>query len=410
MGKIRKILVGTFIILFLGLFLVPTVRADHYNSKFSDEVKVMTWNLYIGADISPFFAAGSLDEIPQLVAEKFAVLQSTNFPERAKAIAKEIARKKPDLIGLQEVTLIRRQSPGDFFTDPSVQPNAEFPILDYLDILLQALTALGLEYDVAVSQDNADIELPMLNIAGGIDDVRVTDRDVILARHHHVQVSYPEGRTFSEILQIGFPPSAPVYTLPIKRGFVAVDAEVRGRTYRFVNTHLEQRGEELGSSQLSAIQAAQALELIIYLENETLPIILVGDFNSSPKDPTLSLGGLQIIPPYGMLRWSGYVDAWKVRQNRSKSRGYTCCQDEDLLSRRSHLSERIDHIFIRNDVGSWPFTRIGPTNVYTVGDSRFDKTHTHPALWPSDHAGVYGAIEFPSWERKRWLSSHKHHK
>lgn len=59
--------------------------------------------------------------------------------------------------------------------------------------------------------------------------------------------------------------------LAVKRGYAAVDATVGGVTYRFVNTHLEAFSEE--------VRVAQTRELIDNLSDETLPILLLGDFN-----------------------------------------------------------------------------------------------------------------------------------
>ena len=47
MRTIRNILVGTFFILMLGLFHGSIVTAEHYNPISADEVKVMTYNLYL---------------------------------------------------------------------------------------------------------------------------------------------------------------------------------------------------------------------------------------------------------------------------------------------------------------------------------------------------------------------------
>lgn len=80
-------------------------------------------------------------------------------------------------------------------------------------------------------------------------------------------------------IPIGNPPMA---TVEFLRGYVAADAFVRGSTYRFVNTHLEIQGGSLDPL-LPFVQAAQAQELISMLATETRPVILVGDFNSSPQ-------------------------------------------------------------------------------------------------------------------------------
>jgi hypothetical protein len=50
-------------------------------------------------------------------------------------------------------------------------------------MLTQALANRGLGYSVAAMSTNFDIELPMVDFAtGGLDDIRLTDFDVILVR------------------------------------------------------------------------------------------------------------------------------------------------------------------------------------------------------------------------------------
>jgi len=72
---------------------------------------------------------------------------------RAQALATEIASKKPDIIGLQEVVLIRSQYPADL----SPIPNASTIELDFLPILLDELARRGQNYEaVAVSAGFVD--------------------------------------------------------------------------------------------------------------------------------------------------------------------------------------------------------------------------------------------------------------
>ena len=161
--------------------------------------------------------------IPLAVAETLRIIQQTNFPERAAAIASQIKRAQPDVIGLQEVSLIRRQIPGDFFLG-NPQP-AQDVIYDYLDILLGELAREGLHYEVTVSVQNADAELPG---PAGVD---------------------AQGN-----------PQFPLGGMSIEFtcGYTIVDANVRGRWYRVANTHLELPGPGM----LGVVQAMQAQELI----------------------------------------------------------------------------------------------------------------------------------------------------
>ena len=95
---------------------------------------------------------------------------------------------------------------------------------------------------------------------GGLpfDDLRITDSDMILARGD-VEVANVTEESFS-------------VAFPLPRGWVAVDATVRGATYRFVNTHLEAFDVD--------IRRAQAAELVAALAAEINPVIAVGDFNT----------------------------------------------------------------------------------------------------------------------------------
>ena len=382
-GKMKQILALALGILLIGAYRAPATADDGFSLQLGYEVKVMTQNLYIGTNLFRVLEedTGAPPDplwIPKKVAETFNVLIKTNFPERAKALANEIANNLPDLIGLQEVWLIRRQSPGDFLLGNPLP--ADEMILDYLEIMLGELKALELDYEVVAINENTDVELPMLagfnpNTDPFFDDVRITDFDVILARSN-VATSNVTKDNYPVNYQV---PVGPV-SVEFKRGFVAVDATIRGRNYRFVNTHLELPGQGY-----ERIQTAQAQELIKKLASETLPVILVGDFNSSPEHP--------VTGAYGLISNKGYADVWPIGLRGRRNPGFTCCQEEILTNEKSVLNERFDHIFIRNDFEALPLSIVGPVVAHVVGDKQKDKTDS--GLWPSDHAGVVATLRIP---------------
>ena len=171
----------------------------------------------------------------------------------------------------------------------------------------------------------------------------------------------------------------PLPPVAIKRGYVAIDALMGSFPVRFVNTHLEVR--ELGP--FGFLQAAQAFELTQILtafNSLRVPVIVVGDFNSDPRDPVLAG---PIVPPYMQLTAAGFVDAW-TRHRPGNPDGYTCCQEEDLVNRKSVLFERVDLIFSSAEPEK--------VKVHLVGAKIPDKKPS--GLWPSDHAGVVGRMEF----------------
>ena len=309
---------------------------------------VMTYNVYVGSSAEPLLNVENLLQVPTEVAKMYNNVIASNFPSRAQGIVKSIKAHNPHLIGLQEISLIRRQSPGDFLPDnPTL---AEDVVLDFLQILMEALSAEGLNYNVAAKIENIDIEMPIIAEAG-LDDIRLTDYDVILARND-VEITRQVSENYENTLKFE------MLGLEILRGFAAVDATISGKTYHVVNTHLEAYTEEN--------RVAQTQELVDILSDVELPIILLGDFNTRAPDGT----------GYNILLSAGYVDTWQMD---SEGNGNTCCQDDDILNEISDLTVRIDQIFVKN----FDFRSV-LTN--TVGDKPDDRLSS--GLWPSDHAGV----------------------
>jgi len=343
-----------------------------------DKVKVMSRNLYLGADIFSVTAAAENPDplaVPLAVAEVFQTMQYTNFPARAQALADEIARYRPHAVGLQEVSTIRQQIPGDFLIGNPAP--AEEMVADYLEILMAALVERGLDYQVVAVSSNADVELPMLagvtpEGAPMFNDVRLTDRDVILVRSDvDTSNSLANHFTYNAATEIGG------VSLEFTRGYTAVDMNVKGEDYRFVNTHLEVGGEP--GSDFAQLQAAQMYELLTVLSYETKPTLLVGDFNSSPED---ALG-----QPYSQAIGAGYVDLWTQRKRQAD--GFTCCFNDMVDDAETALYERIDHVFLNPKD-----KQVVKVKAKVVGDDPVDMTTTEPALWPSDHAGVVVKVKF----------------
>jgi endonuclease/exonuclease/phosphatase family metal-dependent hydrolase len=324
-------------------------------------VTVATWNVYVGADIDAVMAAPSPEMVPWLVSQAWAELQATNFPERARAIALEIREADPDLVGLQEVSTFRRQSPGDFLYGNPIP--AEDVVLDFLPELLVALNDLGLDYTPIAITVDFDIEVPMLTPEGGLDDVRLTDHEVILARSD-VDFGNVQTGIFAASLdfEMGGEGGVPV---SITRGWASADISVRGSTFRFISTHLEPAHP--------LVQFYQAQELVGILATTAMPIILVGDFNS-PADGS---GG----PAYGILTDAGMDDAW---DELSLGTGLTCCNVSDLSNVTSTFYSRIDLVLARGFSGAEKVERLGTDQ----------EDRTVSGLWASDHAGLKARLRF----------------
>jgi endonuclease/exonuclease/phosphatase family metal-dependent hydrolase len=334
-------------------------------------VTVMTRNLYLGADVDPIIAATDPAQIPLLVSQAWATVQATDFAERAGALADEIARARPHLVGLQEVALFRIQVPGDAALGGTTPATAV--AIDFLAVLLEALAARGLDYRPVATVQDSDLEVPgIVSLAPlAFFDIRFTDRDVILARGD-VRVRHAQGATFATVLpvSVGGIPGA------IVRGWTSVETTIRGRSFRFVNTHLE-------TPAAAPVQAGQAAELLAVLNASSLPTLLVGDINSAADGST--------TPTYAQLRDAGLVDAWTADHRRA--RGYTCCQAEDLRNGASLLRERIDVILLRGGRSLRHGRIAGGVDAEVVGDAQRDRTPS--GLWPSDHAGVVARFRVP---------------
>ena len=321
-------------------------------------ITVLSRNMYVGANVDPIIAAPSPEAVPLLVAVAFQELLHTDYQLRAGLMADEIARTRPHLVGLQEVSLIRIQSPGDRVVGGTTPATAVF--LDFLPILLAELDARGLDYRVAAQVENTDVEVPMVTSpTPTFDDVRLTDYDVLLARGD-VATSNEVTRNYTAVLPAG--------GITVKRGFVAVDATVGGQTYRVVDTHLE--------SAHPGVRLAQAAELVQYLAAETRPIIAVGDFNSDAET------GEQT---YLFLLGQGYADAWLARDG-GPTQALTCCQESDPANTTSLLDERLALVPSRNPTGNPVFADV-------TGD---DPSERADDLWPSDHAGVVARFPLPA--------------
>jgi hypothetical protein len=323
-----------------------------YNTAKALELTVMTRNLYVGTDIDKPLSTLP-GELPIAVAQAWTSFQSTNYVERMAAIAEEICWERPHLVGLQEVTLLRSQSPGDSMNLLASTP-AENVEADFLQTLLTDLDACEPGYHVVSEVQDFDVEMPMANplSASGYDDLRLTDHDVILARDD-VDTTNAAGGTYAAALHYK--------SATITRGWVAVDASINGATVRFASTHLES---------VPTVRHAQGVQLIGILAPESRPLILLGDFN------TAAPGNLT----YKFFLGAGYIDLWA-----GPGPGYTCCQAGDLTNPVSQLYERIDIVFTRNIALTAAQSNLIGDN--TPGDL------TVSGLWPSDHAGVVTSLE-----------------
>ena len=330
----------------------PAAAAERAGGR---TLTVMSRNVFLGADLAPFVGTRSLDELSTAAAAVWSRIQANHFALRAHALATEIAAAKPDVVGLQEVSLYRSDRPSDGALTPAktVEQN-------YLKLLLAALQAHGQRYRVAATFKSDEIEIPV-----GVPatmDIRAADRDAVLVRvRTGVRVRKVAKGAYDAALAL--PVAGMTFRTP--RGWIATTLSVRGTRIVVFNTHLD--------SISTPVRAAQGQELLALATARKAPVALLGDFNSGPgSDPTV----------YDALRAAGLRDAWV--EVHGDAPGLTCCFSTDLRSTAKPLSSRIDLVLHGKGVRA--------TRAKVVGEARADRLG---GLWPSDHAGVVARLRLP---------------
>ncbi len=391
---VRRILLPG-IVAALCLCLLPGIAAakqKHGNKGKGKVVNVMTRNLYLGADLTPAIQASGLGDFIKANGKILRDVSANNFPTRARGLAREILKKKPDLVGLQEVALWRTAPPSLASVLSDAGPTATTVRYDYLQELLGQLNKGNsgkgkgkgkAQYRVVVSQDEFDFEAPADENGvpddgppGTLKDAeingRLTMRDVILARvGAGVTTKRPQSGNYGNLLV----EKVSVVDVTVKRGWTAVDVKVRGsKPFRFVNTHFEAFDD---ASQVPSIRALQARELVAPNGPATskLPVVLVGDLNSD--DDTVEPGDQQA---YRELLAAGL-------RERSTNDPLSCCLKSSLLAEGaggsvSDFDHQVDHVMTRDPktvkLKSSSVTGIQPVN----------------GFWDSDHAGVFSSLVF----------------
>ncbi|MEO7673075.1 MAG: endonuclease/exonuclease/phosphatase family protein [Pyrinomonadaceae bacterium] len=340
--------------LFAAYFCIGCFPA--YADKNRD-VKVMTYNMYLGSDFSEIFTAQTPDRLVTEVGEAYTDMQMGNVPERITAIADQIEAGAPVLVGLQEVALWRIGAPFD-------PAPATFVTYDFLQMLLEELKARGMHYAPIAVQTNLDAELPGVFSPTAALDIRFTDRVVILARTDlrtsEFKLERTQTQTFATILPVTSPTLGTIF---IPRGWASADVKLRGKKYRFISAHLE--------SFFDPVQFAQAAELLQGPTNTDVPVILSGDFNSDAAANAFT---------YQMLTGSGFSDIWIAASLGGP--GLTWPLSGEIPSAITAPSQRLDLILTRGAVS------IADADI--LGEAAADLTPS--GFRPSDHAGVIATV------------------
>jgi endonuclease/exonuclease/phosphatase family metal-dependent hydrolase len=325
----------------------------------------MTQNMDAGTDLN-FAIAELLGMLPQGVGVQMTYQEvlASALPERIDLLASAIAAKRPDILGLQEVTLWR--------TGETPQ-TATTVLVDQLQLLLSALAAHGVPYDVAAVNTVGDLALPMAP-AGAL---RMTDRNVLLTRADLMPPAFHLSDIHSNLFDA-------VYSLgPVQAasGWISAMVHSGDRHFRLFMTHLQSPVPNDPAS--TEVQEAQAKQLLVEARNFTDPVVFAGDFNSDAFLGTKG-SGPDNTGTAALIAANGFADAWAVA---GAGDGYTWplyVQDQLPPSFTGPATpyERIDLIFVKA--------------LSVVSIERIIAA-AHPWASPafgSDHAGVLAAVQF----------------
>ncbi|HQR81128.1 MAG TPA: hypothetical protein PLT68_13010, partial [Actinomycetota bacterium] len=217
-------------------------------------LKVMTLNLYLGASLSDVMnSVGNISAFLPAAAKVYDTAVKTDFPLRAKWIAKTIKKQNPDVLALNELTQWQ-------FTSTS---GVDRPNYDFLQILQDALKNEGMNFEVGSLSNNADIgysptvgipyfnpKQPGCDKFAPVDEtgllrcqIRLKDRDAILyntASTDLVFTGTSDHGNFTRQLTFDVAGSE----LSFSRGWASAGFTYRGKPVTILTSHLEVESQD----------------------------------------------------------------------------------------------------------------------------------------------------------------------
>ena len=382
----------------LSIFSIAPVQAS------DSQVKVMTRNLYLGADVGI-----AMDLIPNLSAAAqfmWDQVKKTDFNKRAPKLAAEIIANNPDVVGLQEATI--------WFCKKNVF-SKRTEVFNFTKQFLAATKAQGSEYVLAqkdgITALNTGFSIAAVPFITMVHDPETFQplfgQDSAACGFEIADALAIRADLAEKVLKVGNSEYEQKYTIvptimSIYRGYTWADIQIGNSPVRFVTTHLESLWDE-NKVPNAAIQAKQLLADLINTKN---PIIVMGDFNSDPRDPRMPANpnpgeqpvasdacpaGTSKCNAYLLMTEAGYTDSGPdplLPENYTWGMNALLTGPDPVrlkvaeqLGNRAGYTDRLDYVFVKNGVTVSSATLVGasaPNNLNT------------------DHAGVVALLEINS--------------
>ena len=404
--KLRGVIAG------LLTSLIASILAISSANSAEPTVTVMSRNIYLGADVG--VALELIPNMPAAAQFMWDQVNKNDFSKRSVALAKEIQSYKPDVIGLQEATI--------WYCKKNAW-SKKTEVFNFTDQLLQAL---GGDY-VLASKDGTTAFNPgySINPIPFVTMVKDPERFQKLFGQDKAACGFQIGDALvikktlaTQVIKVGNTEYEASYSIvptlmTIYRGYTWADINIAGIPTRFITTHLESIWDENKVPNA----AKQATQLINDVKETKMPLVIIGDFNSDPRDPRPSNAANPGLQPtaskecpagdpkcsaYRLMREAGFDDAGP---DSSDPTTYTWGMDALLdgpdpdrlnaakgMGNEYGFTDRLDYMFTKNGVDVMTSEIIGFKSPYAT-----------------DHAGVFAefAITNTSTSESAALPSHK---
>ena len=243
----------------------------------------MSRNIYLGADVG--VAMELLPNFPAAAQFMWDQVKKTDFAKRAPQLAKEAARIKPDVIGIQEATIWYCKK--DLWS-------GKVEVFNFLDQIIAETKKTGVGYSLALSNGKSAFNpgysiaaIPYLNKVVDPETFKplfnqesascgFTIGDALLVRDDRIKDIEQVGNSEYETKYSIIPTLMTIY-----RGYSWLDIKSGSSKVRVVTTHLE----SIWDQDVIPNSVLQARQLVSDLKSTTMPLIVMGDFNADYRDP-----------------------------------------------------------------------------------------------------------------------------